>query len=45
MSDGLFYRCPCYISGTGNIAVGFLSIRDVQTVPQGQGLKCEIGAM
>ncbi len=27
MSHGLFYRCPCYVSGTGNIAVALLSMQ------------------
>ncbi len=26
MSRGLFYRCPYYISGPGNITVPFLSM-------------------
>ncbi len=26
MSHGLFYRWPCYVSGSGNIAVVLLSI-------------------
>ncbi len=27
MPHGLFYRCPCYVSGTGNIAVALLSMQ------------------
>ncbi len=26
MSHGLFYRCPCYVSGLGNISVELLSM-------------------
>ncbi len=26
MSHGLFYRCPCYVSGSGNISVMLLSM-------------------
>ncbi len=28
MSHGLFYRCPCYVSGPGNISVVLLSMKD-----------------
>ncbi len=27
MPHGLFYQCPCYISGSGNISVALLSIK------------------
>ncbi len=27
MSHGLFYQCPCYVSGPGNIAVALLSMQ------------------
>ncbi len=27
MSRGLFYRCPCYVSGSGNISVALLSMK------------------
>ncbi len=27
MSHGLFYRCPCYVSGSWNIAVVLLSMQ------------------
>ncbi len=30
MSHGLFYRCPCYVSGPGNIAVVFLSMEGLR---------------
>ncbi len=29
MSHGLFYRCPCYVSGSGNISVALLEIREL----------------
>ncbi len=32
MSHGLFYRCPCYVSGTGNIAVALLSMQDLRAL-------------
>ncbi len=28
MSHGLFYRCPYYVSGPGNITVALLSMED-----------------
>ncbi len=27
MSHGLFYQCPCYVSGPGNISVALLSMQ------------------
>ncbi len=27
MSHGLLYRCPCYVSGSGNISVALLSMQ------------------
>ncbi len=28
MSHGLFYRCPYYVSGSGNISVALLLMQD-----------------
>ncbi len=32
MSHGLFYRCPCYISGPGNISVVLLSMEGLRAL-------------
>ncbi len=32
MSHGLVYRCPCYVSGPGNIAVVLLSMESLRTL-------------
>ncbi len=33
MPHGLFYRCPCYVSGPGNIVVALLSMEGQRALP------------
>ncbi len=32
MLHGLFYQCPCYVSGTGNIEVALLSMQGLRAL-------------